>query len=118
MLDNTAKGNEAVLECTAGSYCCDTNRPELSGGTDCCDASPSRFSITDDAEIPSTSESSVSSSSSVPISVLVSLISVPTSRTAAAAATSLACEADQERHHAGRSVVPCRSIARMSDNAA
>ena len=44
-VDLTASGNEAVLECTSGSYCCDSNRPELSGGTACCEASTSRFSL-------------------------------------------------------------------------
>ncbi|KAM0797110.1 hypothetical protein BDR22DRAFT_491994 [Usnea florida] len=57
--NDTAKGNEAVLECTTDSYCCDTNRPELSGGTDCCDASPSRFSIDGNSEVPITSDSPV-----------------------------------------------------------
>ena len=44
-VDLTADGNEAVLECTSGSYCCDSNRPELSGGTACCEASTDRFSL-------------------------------------------------------------------------
>ena len=44
-LDKSAGGNEAVLECTQGSYCCDGNRPELSGGTNCCSASQQRFYI-------------------------------------------------------------------------
>ena len=44
-VDLTADGNEAVLECTSGSYCCDSNRPELSGGTACCEAGAPRFSL-------------------------------------------------------------------------
>ena len=44
-VDLTANGNEAVLECTSGSYCCDSNRPELSGGTACCEAGLPRFSL-------------------------------------------------------------------------
>ena len=44
-VDLTANGNEAVLECTSGSYCCDSNRPELSGGTACCEAGAPRSSL-------------------------------------------------------------------------
>ena len=87
MLDHTAKGNEAVLECDPGSYCCDTNRPELSGGTNCCDASPNRFSIDGNTEVPLTTWSPAQSSSIVPVSATASSTSIQT-LTAAASSTS------------------------------
>ncbi|KAK0514742.1 hypothetical protein JMJ35_003359 [Cladonia borealis] len=69
----TASGNEAVLECTSGSYCCDSNRPELSGGTACCEASTSRFSLAalpllppynDGGSVPSAASNSMPASAS------------------------------------------------------
>ncbi len=59
--DNTANGNEAVLECNPGSFCCDTNRPELSGGQACCDASPVRFSLDGNVAMTAMSEAPASS---------------------------------------------------------
>ncbi|KAK3175931.1 hypothetical protein OEA41_007253 [Lepraria neglecta] len=41
IVDKTAAGDEAILQCSSGSYCCDTNRPT----TGCCDTSTSRFSL-------------------------------------------------------------------------
>ena len=41
--DNTAAGDEAILECTKGNYCCDTNRPEKG----CCDTTQDRFQLPD-----------------------------------------------------------------------
>ncbi|KAK3171526.1 hypothetical protein OEA41_003610 [Lepraria neglecta] len=40
-VDLTAAGNEAVLQCESGSYCCDTNRPDPG----CCVTSTSRFQL-------------------------------------------------------------------------
>ena len=37
----TATGNEAILQCSSGSYCCDTNRPTPG----CCDTTNDRFSL-------------------------------------------------------------------------
>ncbi|MCJ1470414.1 hypothetical protein MMC07_009059, partial [Pseudocyphellaria aurata] len=47
-IDNTASGNEAVLKCDQGRYCCDANRPDVAdpnGGLRCCDTlkKPSDF---------------------------------------------------------------------------
>ncbi|KAL2044675.1 hypothetical protein N7G274_002449 [Stereocaulon virgatum] len=39
--DKTAAGDEAILQCSSGSYCCDTNRPTPG----CCDTTTSRFSL-------------------------------------------------------------------------
>lgn len=62
--ENTASGNEAILECSTNSYCCDTNRPD----TGCCDTTSSRFSldsrkaaISGGGSSPSASSSSASS---------------------------------------------------------
>ena len=44
-VDLTADGPETVNECTSGSYCCDSYRPELFGGTACCEAGAPRFSL-------------------------------------------------------------------------
>lgn len=104
--NDTAKGNEAVLECTTDSYCCDTNRPELSGGTDCCNASPSRFSIDGNAEVPSTSDSVAASSTyspvqPVPISAPTTSTSAQTSAIASVAAPSLTCNSNLEQTSCG-----------------
>ncbi|KAL2054800.1 hypothetical protein ABVK25_005104 [Lepraria finkii] len=39
--DLTAAGNEAVLQCESGSYCCDTNRPDPG----CCVTGTTRFQL-------------------------------------------------------------------------
>lgn len=71
-VDNTANGNEAVLQCSPGSFCCDANRPELSGGQACCDASPMRFSIDGNVAMTSMSEAP-SSATAVPTNSASSL---------------------------------------------
>lgn len=45
-----------MLECATGSYCCDTNRPELSGGINCCEAQSSRFSLTSNIQVSTASD--------------------------------------------------------------
>lgn len=44
-IDNTAPGNEAVLKCNSGNYCCDANRPDVGGGIGCCDTSSDFFAL-------------------------------------------------------------------------
>ena len=86
-VDLTAGGNEAVLECTSGSYCCDSNRPELSGGTACCEAGAPRFSLAALPLLPPYNDGdgggSVSSASPTPVSS-----TPPPSPTAAASSSS------------------------------
>ena len=43
MIGNTAAGDEAILECSKGNYCCDTNRPDVG----CCDTTRERFQLPD-----------------------------------------------------------------------
>ena len=68
--DLTANGNEALLQCDSSddsSWCCDANRPELSGGQACCDTSATRFGISKGQQIfmgGSASSAAVSESSS------------------------------------------------------
>ncbi|MCJ1394996.1 hypothetical protein MMC18_007877 [Xylographa bjoerkii] len=47
--NGTAGGNEAVLECSSGSYCCDANRPDIDNPPQlgCCETSESFFSLPD-----------------------------------------------------------------------
>jgi hypothetical protein len=47
--EGTAAGNEAIQECSKGSYCCDTNRPE----TGCCETSKDFFTLPDGTVIAS-----------------------------------------------------------------
>ena len=46
---DSTTGDEAVLECTQGNYCCDTNRPTIG----CCDTGGTLFSLQDaDGQLP------------------------------------------------------------------
>ena len=45
----TAAGNEAIQECSKGSYCCDANRPEIG----CCQTSNDFFSLPDGTVVAS-----------------------------------------------------------------
>ena len=45
----TASGNEAILECSPGSYCCDANRPEIG----CCQTSKDFFPLPDGTVVAS-----------------------------------------------------------------
>ncbi|KAL1987143.1 hypothetical protein VTN96DRAFT_4749 [Rasamsonia emersonii] len=52
--DNTAAGDEAILECSPGEYCCDTNRPDADNPPKkgCCDTGAQRFSLPSGIPIP------------------------------------------------------------------
>lgn len=51
---NTASGNEAILECSSGNYCCDANRPDIG----CCDTTNRYFTLPDGHVVASISDSS------------------------------------------------------------
>lgn len=77
-VDLTANGNEAVLECTSGSYCCDSNRPELSGGTACCEAGAPKFSLAALPLLPLDGDGGNSTLSSEPTPLLTTTEEIPT----------------------------------------
>ncbi|KAG8527841.1 uncharacterized protein KY384_006757 [Bacidia gigantensis] len=59
----TASGNEALGTCGTNEWCCDTNRPELSGGQNCCDTNSPKFSL-DSRKVENNGTSSDNSNSS------------------------------------------------------
>ena len=62
ILDYQAAGNEALLQCSGSSYCCDTNRPSIG----CCDTNAPTFNLDNYSFVTSTSSfgSAAASSSS------------------------------------------------------
>lgn len=83
----TAVGNEAVLQCSTGQFCCDANRPELSGGQPCCDSTSERFSIEGKSMVNGTSEDDSGSNSAGGSAATSESSDDDTSSSAAAAAT-------------------------------
>ncbi|KAL1970273.1 hypothetical protein VTN77DRAFT_5433 [Rasamsonia byssochlamydoides] len=65
--DNTAAGDEAILECSPGQYCCDANRPDIDNPPQpgCCDTGGHLFSLPSGTPVPS-SQSYVFSIASEP----------------------------------------------------